>query len=143
MKRLFLHGIVCPMCHDREQHKFVWSDMLHRHICWLCSVELCVDFYPQPDNGSNYFLRAAELLGLNEWICRRLYLQEVLMLRSSEAEVDVELCKRQMDAVNEYLVVVNESRNSGEIDAAKIILFHKLKSRAFSCHFEELLINNK
>lgn len=138
MKRLLIHGIVCPMCRDREQNKFVWSDMLHRYICWLCAVELCVDFYPNPDHRNDYFNRASELLGFNEWICRRLYLQEVLMHRSGE--VDVELCRRQIEAINEYLQFVNASNSSGEIEAARIILLHKLKVRAFRCHFEELII---
>jgi hypothetical protein len=131
------------MCSDSEQNKFVWSDMLHKYICWLCLVELCVDFYPRTGQDFNYFQRASELLGFDEWVCRRLYLQEVLMLKSSEAEVDAELCKRQMDAINEYLKVVNKSRTSGDINAAKIILLHKLKDRAFRCKFDELIIHHE
>ncbi len=138
MKRLFLHGTVCPLCLDREQNRFVWSDMLHSYICWLCSVELCVDFYPAPDNKSNYFQRVSEVLGFNEWICRRLYLQEVLMIRSSETGVDAELCKRQIEAVNEFLEIANASRENGEVQAAKIILLHKLRNRAFNCNFGEM-----
>jgi hypothetical protein len=140
MKRDFIHGTVCPMCHDIEQNKFVWSHMLNRHICWLCTVELCVDFYPGPHNASNYFLRAAELLGVNEWICRRLYLQEVLMIRAAETQADQELCKFQIDAINEYLKLVNECGEDGKINAARIILNHKLKDRAFRCKFAELVI---
>lgn len=141
MKRELLHDFVCPMCLDKEQNQFVWSYMLNRYICWLCSVELCVDFYPLPVKSSNYFLRASELLGFNEWVCRRLYLQEVLMLKSAAAEVDVDLCKRQMEAINEYLKSANESRDGDGGNVAGIILRHKLKERAFRCHFEELLLN--
>lgn len=140
MTRLYQHGTVCPMCNGSEQNKFVWSDMLHRYICWLCSVELCVDFYPSPDNNSDYFLRVSELLGYDEWVCRRLYIQEVLMYRSTETEVDVEACKRQMVAINEYLKAINESKVCGDINAAKMILLHKLKDRAFTCKFGEMTI---
>ncbi len=142
MKRVFIHGAICPMCLDKEQTQFVWSDMLHRYICWLCTVELCADFYPSAGKSSNYFLRAAEMLGFNEWICRRLYLQEVLMQRAAESHIDVdaEVCKRQIDAINEYLKALNENKNLEENSAARIILIHKIKERAFNCRFDDLII---
>lgn len=130
------------MCNDSEQNRFVWSEMLHTYICWLCSVELCVDFYPSPDNNSNYFQKVSDLLGFDEWVCRRLYLQEILMYKSSEEGVDVELCKRQINAINDYLVAINESKDSGDANVAKIILLHKIKGRAFQCKFGELVIQH-
>lgn len=80
------------------------------------------------------------MLGYDEWVCRRLYIQEVLMYRSTETEVDVEACKRQMVAINEYLKAINESKVCGDINAAKMILLHKLKDRAFTCKFGEMTI---
>lgn len=136
MQRKYLPNTVCALCRDVEQQQFVWSDMLHQHICWLCALELCIDFYPCPDKPGNYFQRVSELLSYDEWICRRLYLQEVLMHRSADSDVDVELCKQQMQAINDYLAAVNASRRSDDLHGAYIILLHKLKDRAFRCYLE-------
>jgi hypothetical protein len=141
MKRVLLQNVVCPMCRDILQNQFIWSHMLHRYICWLCAIELCVSFYSHFNNVTDNYLRASEMLGLNKWICRRLYLQEMLLFNSVDADVNVELCKRQMEAINEYLTAVNEASDTDAPRSAKIILFHKLKDRAFKCKFGELNIN--
>jgi hypothetical protein len=46
-----------------------------------------------------------------------------------------------MEAINDYLKVVNESRDSVENNAAKVILLYKIKDRAFKCKFDDLIID--
>lgn len=60
------------------------------------------------------------------------------MHRATDANVDIELCKRQMVAIDEYLTVVNEATNGDAVNGAYIILLYKLKDRAFRCFLEEL-----
>lgn len=92
--------IQCSICGDRDAGEYHHSIMMRGNICWLCKLELSVDFYPNPQkhNKNNYFKKAGDVLGIHEWECRQRYMIEAIATRSDR--INAAVCWSQLKEIN-------------------------------------------
>lgn len=120
------HIIQCSICGDTDAREYHHSIMMRGNICWLCKLELSIDFYPNPQkaNRNNYFKRAGAILGIHEWECRKIYLTE--MLETQAGRVDVATCWKQLKEISQFVKIMRKTRKLSVVVPAYLELLKQL-----------------
>jgi len=138
----------CPMCGNvpdpedfgRNRDLFVWNGMMQMHICAYCNMELAIEFY---EDESSYFERASSMLGLEVWMCKKRYLEDVVncsisaIAKGSSKKVvaslwgRIEKCKKQIAAIEQFLEAKGLAADQGVLCIAEKRLQEALSETAF------------
>ncbi|MDD2898342.1 MAG: hypothetical protein PHI31_06475 [Desulfuromonadaceae bacterium] len=126
----------CPLCLSAEFGNSRWSETIQEHICFVCRIELSVDFYVFSGSEGNYLLKAAGYLGVDELEARRRYLEEIMYRNPPVPGTNIELCRKQLRVIRQHQL--NRRRSSHWFDP--MILGDELTERAFGYDFEGITI---
>ena len=127
-----------------DSYPFIWNGMARCYICKYCNLELAVEFY---EEESRYFDMASRLLGVDFWECKKLYLEYVVSCSVTQLTKEtgkkvveylterVDMCKRQIEAIEQYFSIKRSSNDELELHNAFCELKKALVEPAFDIDF--------
>jgi hypothetical protein len=124
----------CPMCGNvpgpqdilNDMGPFVWNGMMEKYICVYCNLELAIEFY---EEESGYFERAARILGVDVWECRKRYLEDLVacdarrLAETGDAE-DREILRWRMGSCERLLAAIRRFREAERGGDDHMELYH-------------------